>query len=195
MKQIKQFALALAVAAASVGVSGNSYAFMMQADENTVSLVDMTQTVDGLRQEFKAGETSCEALLAKIDEAIASIDGALERGVADEKKYLGLRDELVELRLELPCLGNELTQEPAPVVTEPVFEEPVLGSEVVGAPMPAGGALGAPAGGGFGGGAGGAGLGGGLGIGPLALGGIAAAIAIPVAVAANDDPGANASPN
>ncbi len=85
---------------------------MMQAEEATVGLVDITQTVDSIREELKSGEIACETMLTKIDAAIASIDSALDKGIADEKKYLGLRDELVELRLELPCLGNELTKRP-----------------------------------------------------------------------------------
>ncbi len=200
MKQIKHFALALAVAAATNFSAPVSYAFMMQAEEATVGLVDITQTVDSIREEMKAGETACEDMLTKIDAAINSIDAALDKGIADEKKYLGLRDELVELRLELPCLGNELTQDPGTIISDTVISETPIGpvNEDDGRPVGAAFGGGAPMGGaagGIGGGAGG-GIAGGLGgIGPLALGGIAAAIAVPIAAGANDNPGNNASTN
>lgn len=199
MKQIKHFALALAVAAATNFSAPYSHAFMMQADETTVSLVDITSTVDSIREELKAGETACETMLSKIDAAINSIDAALDKGIADEKKYLGLRDELVELRLELPCLGNELTQEPGTIISDTVISETPIGTVSEDDRRPAGAVFGgggaAMGGGGFGGGAGG-GIAGGLGgIGPLALGGIAAAIAVPIAAGANDNPGNNASTN
>ncbi len=76
---------------------------MMQAEEATVGLVDITQTVDSIREELKAARPHAKSMLTKIDAAINSIDAALDKGIADEKKYLGLRDELVELRLE--CLA------------------------------------------------------------------------------------------
>jgi hypothetical protein len=199
MTFMKRYALAAALAGVSSFATSPVHAFMMEADVAAVEgSVDITATVDQLRQDWKAGETKCELMLEKIDAAIEQVDASLDKGVVDEKKYLGLRDELVELRLELPCLAEELTQsminDGSTLLSETVIGEaaPCVGcdgSGSAGAGMAGGGGSGLLGGGGGAGGAGGIG-----GIGPLALGGIAAAIAIPLAVG-SDDPGTPASPS
>ena len=202
MKIIQRIAFA-SIVATSTAFALPSYAFMMDAAEATaVGTVDLTQAVDGLRQELKAGKTTCKEMLGKIDAAIEQVDSALDTGVADEKKYLGLRDELVEMRLNLPCLAEELAAE-GEIVSDTVISQTSMGEQenrdggaffeggTAGRSVGGGGAAG---GGGFGGGGGGLGGGGIGGLGPLALGGIAAAIAIPVALGGNNNPGTPASP-
>lgn len=199
MTFVKRFAIAALVAGFSGAVSSPSYAFMTESTEVATAegSVDLTKAVDALRQELKAGETSCDAMLGKIDAAIEQVDAALDKGVADEKMYLGLRDELVEMRLSLPCLASELAQEgmvggdggAGGIVSDTVIGEQVIGEEIIG-----GGATGST--GMVGGGAAGAAgaTGGAAGISPLAIAGIAAAIAIPVATS-DSEPGDSVSPS
>jgi hypothetical protein len=193
MKISQRIAFAAMFASTTSFISAPSYGFMVDvAQTATTASTDLTQVVDELRQELKADQTSCKEMLSKIDAAIAQVDSALDIGVADETKYLGLRDELVELRLDLPCLADELAQADAgQVVSDTLLSEQVIGEDVVGGPS--GGMVGGGSSGGAGGGAGGAGGGGGLG--PLAIGGLAAAIAIPAALSGDDDPGTDASPS
>jgi hypothetical protein len=202
MTFVKRFALAALVAGLSSAISSPSYAFMTESTEVATAegSVDLTKAVDQLRQELKAGETECDAMLGKIDAAIEQVDAALDKGVADEKMHLGLRDELVEMRLSLPCLANELTQEGVPMddLGGSVLSEQVIGEEVISddglAPF---GATGGIAGGGATGGVAGGAAGGGLagGISPLAIAGIAAAVAIPAATSGDDEPGDAVSPS
>lgn len=198
MTFVKRFAIAALVAGFSGAVSSPSYAFMTESTEVATAegSVDLTKAVDALRQELKAGQTSCDAMLGKIDAAIEQVDAALDKGVADEKMYLGLRDELVEMRLSLPCLASELAQEgmvggdggAGAIVSDTVIGEQVIGEEIIG-----GGATGST--GMVGGGsAGAAGATGAAGISPLAIAGIAAAIAIPVATS-DSEPGDSVSPS
>jgi len=201
MKTIQRVAFTALFAGVSAFSPAYSHAFMVDAAESaSVGSVDLTQSVDQLRQELKTGETACKEMLAKIDAAIEQVDSALDIGVADEKKYLGLRDELVEMRLSLPCLSEELTQAEGDVVSDTMVDQQVIGEQVVAGEEDqsmVGGAFGGSSAGnagGFGGSGGLGGAGGIGGLGPLALGGIAAAIAIPVALSGNDDPGSDASP-
>ena len=202
MTFVKRFAIAALVAGFSGAVSSPSYAFMTESTEVATAegSVDLTKAVDALRQELKAGQTSCDAMLGKIDAAIEQVDAALDKGVADEKMYLGLRDELVEMRLSLPCLASELAQEGmvggdgdggvGPIVSDTLLGEQVIGEEVIG-----GGASGSMGTSGvLSGGASGGAAAGGAGIGPLAIAGIAAAIAIPVATS-DSEPGDSVSPS
>jgi hypothetical protein len=200
MSFFKRCALAALVAGFSGVVSSPSYAFMTESTEVATAegSVDLTKVVDQLRQEVKAGETECDAMLGKIDAAIEQVDGALDKGVADEKMYLGLRDELVEMRLSLPCLANELTQEGMPVgdvggsiVSDELIGEQVVGEEVLGGMSGSAGMAGGTTGGAFGGGAAGGAAGG---MSPALIGGLAAAIAIPLAVS-DDEPGDAVSPS
>lgn len=195
MSFVKRCAIAALVAGISSVVGSPSYAFMTESTEVATAegSVDLTKAVDELRQEVKAGETECDVMLGKIDAAIEQVDSALDKGVADEKMYLGLRDELVEMRLSLPCLANELTQEGMAVddlggsiVSDELVSEEVVGEEVLGGMGTSGGVTGGMAGGAAGGAGGG--------ISPLAIAGIAAAIAIPVAVSDNE-PGDAVSPS
>lgn len=196
MTFVKRFAVAALVAGCSITVASPSYAFMTESAEVATAegTVDITQVVDQLRQELKAGKTECDAMLSKIDAAIEQIDAALDKGVADEKAYLGLRDELVEMRLTLPCLAKELTAGEADgeIISDNLISETVIGETEVGGPAgaPMAGSTGSTGVGGMGGSGAGAG-----GISPLALGGIAAAIAIPLAVSDDDEPGNGASPS
>jgi len=195
MKTIQRVAFAALFAGVSAFGPAYSHAFMVDADESaSVGSVDLTQSVDVLRQELKAGETACNEMLAKIDAAIEQVDSALDIGVADEKKYLGLRDELVEMRLSLPCLSEELTQAEGDVVSDMVVDQQVVGEQVIGGEVTTG-MTGGAAGGSSAGGSGGLGGAGGIGgLGPLAIGGLAAAIAIPVALSGDNNPGPGASP-
>lgn len=203
MTLIKRIALA-SLAAVFSAAAAPSHAFMVAADvvETTEGAVDMTKAVDALREELKAGQTKCNEMLGKIDAAIEQIDAALDAGVADETKYLGLRDELVELRLTLPCMANELTAAgDLPMDGAPVdgilVDGPMLGDGTMveeGGFINSGmGSVGGPqmavggSGGSGGAGASGPGLGGLLGI-----GGLATAIALGVD---DDEPGDNASPS
>lgn len=194
MTLVKRFAAAALVAGCSFATATPSYAFMTESAEVATpeGTVDITQVVDQLRQELKAGKTECDAMLSKIDAAIEQIDAALDKGVADEKAYLGLRDELVEMRLTLPCLAKELTagEMGGEIISDNLISETVIGETEVGGPAgaPMAGSTGSTGGGGGAGGVGGAG------ISPLALGGIAAAIAIPLAVSDDDEPGVDTSP-
>ncbi len=192
MKLSKRITLAALAGLFTFTSAPTSRAFMMETAEVATAegSTDITQVVDQLREELKADKTTCADMLAKIDAAIERIDASLEVGVADETKHLALRDELVEMRLSLPCLGQELAQGPSTdgaIISDTVVSEQVIEERRVG---------GAPAGSGSGGGGGaGGGAGGGLGgLGPAAvIGGVAAAIAIPLAV--SDNPGNAASGN
>jgi len=201
MKLIKYVAMAAIIAGSNAVSTPSSFAFMMGAVDATATggIDTLTATVASIRAEIEAGEIKCEDMLEKINAAIEQIDVTLDKGVLNEKIFFGLYDELVELRLDLPCLGNELAQGLGDGST--VISEPVVAEQVVGSPAAAGGCVncggtpGLAGGGGGGGGFAGGGAGGmGGGIGPLALGGIAAAIAIPLAVT-SDNPGVIASPS
>jgi hypothetical protein len=198
MTLVKRFAAAALVAGCSLAIASPSYAFMTESAEVATpeGTVDITQVVDQLRQELKAGKTECDAMLSKIDAAIEQIDAALDKGVADEQAYLGLRDELVEMRLTLPCLAKELTsgEMGGDIISDSLISETVIGESEVGSPLGSSlaGSTGSTGGMGSLGGVGG---GTGAGISPLALGGIAAAIAIPLALSDDDEPGNGASPS
>jgi len=202
MTLIKRFALTAVLAGISSYAASPSHAFMMAASDEAAAQasVDFAASVDSLRGELNGGEIKCDVMLGKIDSAIEQIDAALDQGVFDEKKYLGLRDELVEMRLDLPCLASELAQDMGDgsvVVSEQVIGETVVGDDAGGTSIGSTNAYGSSgmlSSGGGGGAIGGGGAAGGGGIGPLALGGIAAAIAIPLAVT-SDNPGDVASPS
>lgn len=194
MKTIQRIAFAALVASVSAFIPVYSYAFMMDADESaSVGSIDLIQSVDELRQELKTGETACKEMLAKIDAAIEQVDSALDTGVADEKKYLGLRDELVEMRLSLPCLSEELAQTEGAIISDTLVDQQAIGEQVV-ADQEGQSMVGGSSAGGFGGAGGLGGAGGIGGFGPLAIGGIAAAVAIPLALSGDDNPGQDASP-
>ncbi len=212
MTIIKKFALAAFVAGSSVAFTQPSHAFMMGSDDaaTITADADIVQSVDQVRTQWKAGSTECDVMLAQIDKAISQIDAALDKGVADEAKYLGMRDELVEMRLSLPCLANELAQDAMVIGDEPLMTTDVMGtaettmtdgvvSDVLIGSTPldgtsTGGAVGGGQGASFGGGTGGGGAAGAGGIGGFAaLAGIGAIIA--VSVDDNSNPGINASPS
>lgn len=206
MTFMKRFTLATLVAGFSGAIGTPSYAFMVGADvvETAAGSADMTTTVGALRQELKAGQTKCSDMLVKIDAAIETIDVALDAGIADEKKYMGLRDELVELRLMLPCTANELTAGEMPLGGVPVDgvvidQGAVAGDAVIiedgGFANSGYGGMSSAGGTSMSGGAGGAaGSGGGRGAGGLlALGALATAISL--GVDDDDSPGDNASPS
>lgn len=206
---IKRYALAAMLAGFSAGLAQPSFAFMVDATDVVASPgeLDLTATVDLLRLELQSEGMECELMLGKIDGAIELVDAALDKGVVDEKKFLGHRDELVAMRLSLPCLGNDLAQDIASdgevILSESAIGESVLGGptgdsrdSAMGSSMAGAlsvGGVGATGGGGATAGGGGAGSGTG-GMSPLLLGGLAAAIAVPLAVG-DDDPGVVASPS
>ncbi|MGV3486811.1 MAG: hypothetical protein ACO1RT_20515 [Planctomycetaceae bacterium] len=206
MTFIKHFALATMVAGLSAGLAAPSYAFMADADAaaSVDGVATMTQAVEAIRQELTAGKTTCNDLLAKIDKAIEQIDAALDKGVAEEQQYLGLRDELVELRLALPCVANELAGEV--IVDDTIIAESVI---AVPGPMVADGGHdhhgglvgpgygGSSSGGGYSMGSGGGGSSGAVGGsgGLLALGAIGTAVALGVTDDDDDTPGENPSPS
>ena len=203
--KLHRFFIATAGLMVSSCLTTSSYAFMADAatspsNENA----DIVAVTSRLSEELAAGETSCEAMLEKLDDALATIDAGLDAGVTDELAYLRSRERIVEMRLSLPCLGDQLAGEMigeplhGEVISDVVVGEQIVGGEIHGhhldehgGPIFGGGGTmggGSFATGGGGGGAGG-GLGGGGGLGLLAAGGIAAAIAIPLAVDDDDEPG------
>jgi len=205
MTFVKRIALA-AVFAGLTGVAANpTRAFMIGQGDSIAagSGVDMVEAVGLLRDELKAGETTCDVMLVKIDEAIVRVDAALEEGVTDERKFIGLRDELVEMRLSLPCLADKLAQGEVILDSVPMADPipmgdvaPVALGSVDGGCSDCGGAAGGYVGGGSASGSGGGSAGGigGIGGSPLALAGLATAIALPLALD-SDEPGPEASPS
>ena len=190
-KRITPIALGLAMLAVA---SVQSYAFMVATDEvPTQEAIDLVEMIEGLELELEDEELQCEDMLAKLDAALEEIDTALDVGVEDEASHLVARDALISMRLELPCLGEELAQGCVPCQQGVAVAQPVR--NVAPAPIFNGGGGGIIGGGGFGGGGFGGGLGGGGafagggGGGLLLLGGAAAAIAIPLAGSDDDDPG------
>ena len=139
MKLIKYVAMAAIIAGSNAVSTPSSFAFMMGAVDATATggIDTLTATVSSIRAELEANETKCEVILGNIDAVIEQIDASLDKGVANEKAFLGLRDELVELRLDLPCLGNELTQSLGDGST--VISETVIGEQPVAGPAADGG--------------------------------------------------------
>lgn len=208
---VKIFLASMVATAALLVASVQSYAFRNEVAETLEAkpAEAVTERVETLHEQMVGGEVACSEMLAQLDDLLATIDQALDTGVAeaDEETYLAARDEVVQMRLDLPCLGEsslvqigggELGES---VLASPPSEAPLPGGDpVLTGGMPSAGTygggvssggyagargMGGGGGGGFGGG------GGGLGLMSAAA---AAAIAIPIATANDDDPGQPATP-
>ena len=81
MKTLRIALVALATILA-VGINSSSYAFMSVAEQQPVEVqTDLSEMVESLRAEIEAGETACKDMLAKLDEALDTIDAKLDEGV------------------------------------------------------------------------------------------------------------------
>ncbi|WP_345681980.1 hypothetical protein [Novipirellula caenicola] len=183
-----------------------AHAFMA-AEAKTVAAegsLDVGQLVSELNEFVASEENTCEQKLIRVNEAIVAVDRLLDAGTNNEADLLAVRDELFEIRRSLKCSDELLALYPVGDIAGP----PIDGGFIDGGFIDGGFADGGFADGGFvgggghhfgghhfgggGGGAGGGGGGGGFGL--LAAGGIAAAIAIPLATD-DDEPGTPASPS
>ncbi len=182
-----------------VGAGAQGYAFMMEGDSApTQDDFDLVQLIEDLEAEIQDDAVECEDMLAKLDSAIEEIDLVLDNGVEDEESYLVARDALIDMRLELPCLGEQLAQSScatcSPCTSCGTGSVARSGGSGGGGILGGGGVVGS--GGGFGGGFGGGGglIGGGGGLLSsrplrlLAIGGAAIGIAVG-AGGDDDDPG------
>lgn len=220
---VKSFLASIVAMVTLVVASVQVHAFVNSVPHAPEAKPDQSvaKRVDQLHEQLESGEVKCSVMLARLDDLLKTIDQALDAGVAeaDEKTYLAARDEVVDMRLELPCLGESLIQagggeEDSVAVGEGEVEQ-TLTNQITGETMPGGPSVldggmvgGETLGGGYGGGAIGGGVagpsamaggsGGGGGGGFIGGGGgglgmmsvaAAAAIAIPVATADSDDPG------
>lgn len=110
--RIAQAALALILV---VGISSNSFAFMVEAAGQSILIkTTPSQMVESLRAEMEAGETQCEEMLAKLNAALDEIDARLDIGVPNEGEFLAARQAIVEMKYDLECVATTLT---AQVVT------------------------------------------------------------------------------
>ena len=178
------FAMALAACAVSPSLTSADEA--VQAQQQNLSINDQ---VAQLQADVAEGEFSCVELSARIDNVVEQIDDLLDAGAENGIELLKLRKLALNLRLQAKCdhSGDE------------------NGTMLASSSCNCGGHGGGTTighSGGFSsstysaGGAGGGSGGGGGGFGTIAaLGGIAAAIAIPIAVSDGDEPGDGASPS
>ena len=110
MKTLRIALVALATILA-VGISSNTYAFMSVDEQPPVEVQsELSTMVESLRAEMEAGETACKDMLAKLDEALDTIDAKLDEGVENEEEYLKARDEITSMRAELECIADQLTR-------------------------------------------------------------------------------------
>lgn len=191
-----------------IGAGAQGYAFMMEGDSApTQDDFDLVQLIEDFEAEIQDDAVECEDMLAKLDSAIEEIDLVLDNGVENEESYLVARDVLIDMRLELPCLGEQLAQNSCSTCspctscgTGSVSRSGGLLSGSGGGIFGGGGVVGS--GGGFGGGLGGGGglIGGGGGgllagspLRLLAIGGAAIGIAVGAGGGDDDDPGAVAT--
>jgi hypothetical protein len=193
IKKLFQSGLGLALVAL-VSVQAGAFMNTVEQASHALQSLDYGQLVDSLAVQRKGDEVDCSEMLSKIDEALHEIDASLDAGVSDEESLLEARDALVAMRLDLPCLSEQLAQAPCcqPTIAPANIVSDVLVSEqVVTAGLPsgalggAGGALGG-AGGAIGGAGGAIGGGGGL-AGLLRIGGLTGGI-IAAASSSSDDP-------
>lgn len=169
------------------------------AAQNPMSL---TQTYDQLRTDLAKAEFTGETMLGRIDSFVTDVDVAIQSKPAEAGDLTKLREGALKMRSEvvrfMDTNGTQLVQINMPAgdfLGGPMTSGPVMNSgPIMSGGSFSGGAISGGGGGIVGGGA--AAGGGGLGIGALGL--IGAAVAIPVAVASDDDDdvaGAIASPS
>lgn len=172
------------VLVALVSVQGMAFMNTVEHGDSDGIDSDYVQLVDGIANDLKSDEVDCGEMLTKIDEALDQIDESLDAGVIDEESLLIARDALVSMRLELPCLSDQLTQAECcgpEIAPANVISEQVIGSEIIDGGFAGGG-------GGGGGAAGGGGAVGGVGLRRLlAIGGLTGGI-IAGATSGGDDP-------
>lgn len=105
--RIVQTVLALTLV---VGISSNSFAFMLTAaTQPAAKAINPTQLAASLRAEIAAGETECEAMLAKLNAALNEIDARLDIGVPNEDEHLAARRAIADMRYDLECVAQTLT--------------------------------------------------------------------------------------
>lgn len=109
MKSLTIAPLALASVLA-FGIQSNAMAFMaVEVEQPLLIASELSELVDSLHAEVAAGETPCEELLAKLDDALDRIDAKLDQGVVNEDEYLAARDEISSLKYDLECVTKKAT--------------------------------------------------------------------------------------
>ena len=166
IKQLFQSGLGLALVAL---VSVQAVAFMNAVEPvDTVDQeYDYVSVIDSIAADMKGETYNCDAMLARIDQALLRIDELLDAGATDEESLLVARETLVAMRLKLACVPEELAVMQSAgggnVISDVVIGESIISNGVPGvgcvncAPVSTGGAV-ASGGGGAAGAAGGPGL-------------------------------------
>lgn len=192
LKSFIRSGLGLAIVAI-VSVQAAAFMNSLERSNDPSMVLDYEQLVDSMTEKLKSDEVDCVEMLAALDKALNEIDASLDVGVSDEESLLAARDALVSMRLDLPCLTEQLAQTqccqpaiqpavaPANIISDVLVSEQVISGGLVSGGGAGGGIAGAAAGGG-------AGIAGGGGLGPLLrIGGLTGGI-IAAATSGDDDP-------